>query len=368
MKRNVEIIFYAPLGKGICQEKIGGAEAGCLKTIGIYKKAGFIVYNVEKAVFKGNLISYFFSIMYTYLKLVFFCLIHPKAIVHIVGFYDKVIRIEWLLMKTARFLHHKVVYEMRNGGLVRIYKQSNASYQRFQRDLWEQSDGLLCQGEEFVSFIKKVSNVSAFYYPNYIQDNFLYPYKLDRKFDKELNLVFFGRLVPSKNINIIIESAAIVKKIYPQTKLHLIGGISEEYLQEMKMLISKCALGDNSVFFYGRKNFEFIVDILHRSHFFLFPSSERNEGHSNSLTEAMGCGVVPIVSKAGFNESICGDPALVVDKINAKLFADVILNILGNHLWELKSQQQYNRIMSNFTESIVGKRLITYIKSINNKY
>lgn len=46
----MEVIFYAPLGRGIEKYKVGGAEMGCRRTLGIYEDAGFKVYCVEKAV------------------------------------------------------------------------------------------------------------------------------------------------------------------------------------------------------------------------------------------------------------------------------------------------------------------------------
>ena len=49
------IIFYAPLGKDTPPDKIGGAEAGCLKTKSIYERAGIEVIVINKpALSKGK--------------------------------------------------------------------------------------------------------------------------------------------------------------------------------------------------------------------------------------------------------------------------------------------------------------------------
>lgn len=45
------------------------------------------------------------------------------------------------------------------------------------------------------------------------------------------------------------------------------------------------------------------------------------EGHSNSLTEAMTFGVVPVVSTAGFNASIVSNEELVVSDINPERYS-----------------------------------------------
>ena len=41
-----------------------------------------------------------------------------------------------------------------------------------------------------------------------------------------------------------------------------------------------------------------LPSLLLDKHFFIFPSEERREGHSNALTETMCYGIIPIASKA----------------------------------------------------------------------
>ena len=43
-----QIIFYAPLGYNTPPERIGGAEAGCLRTLEIYENAGYKVNIIQK--------------------------------------------------------------------------------------------------------------------------------------------------------------------------------------------------------------------------------------------------------------------------------------------------------------------------------
>ena len=81
-------------------------------------------------------------------------------------------------------------------------------------------------------------------------------------------------------------------------------------------------------------------------------------------TEAMGCGVVPVVSTAGFNRSICGDDSLVVESLDPMAYANIILNIVDNGKWEEHSRRAYDRVIDNYTAGIVSKKLIGYLKSL----
>ena len=64
----------------------------------------------------------------------------------------------------------------------------------------------------------------------------------------------------------------------------------------------------------------------------------------------MAFGVVPIVSSAGFNQSICGDDRLVVSEFSEMGFANKIMEIESSDKWDYFSHFVYNRVIANFTE------------------
>lgn len=358
----LQIIFYAPFGKNTPANKIGGAEAGCLKTLDIYRNADIEVHCIDKPARNGSNARYMLDLIGAGAKLCGNMIAHPRAIVHIVGFYDKIIDIELMLMRLTRLFGRKSVYEIRNGGMVDIYNKRDQAYRDKQERIFRLATGILCQGEIFVDFIKNKFGLPSFYYPNYILDSFVKPRQ--QRTTNSLNLIFFGRLVPTKNIDVIIKATHIVWQKHPETKLYLIGGISKEYEEDIFSLIKSIGLPPEVVTLYHRKNFDFIAERLQQSHYFIFPSSEPCEGHSNSLTEAMGCGVVPIVSTAGFNRSICGDNSLVVESLNPDDYAKKILTIHDNQFWEQYSKQVYDRVSSLYTQSNVGKKLVNYLRSL----
>ena len=246
-----------------------------------------------------------------------------------------------------------------------IYSFNNGSrnYKRILTYLLTKPDLELCQGLEYVRFINKSFKRDACYYPNYIMDKFITPNNLDR--GKIIRLIYFGRVVPEKNVDVVIKTAALLKRSGLNVRLDIIGGYTEEYKKLLENVAESNNFSDSTIFF-GRKPFAFIAEVLRKSHYYIFPSSEINEGHSNSLTEAMGCGVVPIASTAGFNRSVCGNTDLIVPDIDPVKYAKVISTIETTNRWKEYSMFCYNRVESNYTQSIVKHQLISSIIPLFN--
>ncbi len=361
MEKNRSIIFYAPFGHNIPTECIGGAEVGCLKTLEIYHKAGFEVQEIDKPARVEGRVKYLLKMAIVPFKLSVKLCKHRHAPLHIVGFYNKIAKYEYLLVLIGKLFNHKVIYELRNGSMIISYNECNNCYKKTLEKLLTKPDVVLCQGYEYVSFIKEKFGIERSYYPNYIMDEYIKPNE-PRNSDK-IKLIYFGRVTKSKNVDITINVLSHLRKNGINAELDIVGKCDAEYQQYLNSIIQSQNL-DNSVHMHGRKDFSEIAKLLCSAHYFLFPSEEKQEGHSNSLTEAMGCGVVPIVSRAGFNASICGDESLIVDQIDAKAYADKIIEIEKNNLRQYYSDKVYNRILANFTQSKVAKSLINTIEKI----
>jgi glycosyltransferase involved in cell wall biosynthesis len=361
MKQNRTIIFYAPFGRNIPTECIGGAEVGCLKTLEIYHNAGIEVQQLDKPARVEGRLKYLLKMAIVPFKLIFTLCKHRHAPLHIVGFYNKIARYEYLLLSIGKFLNHKVIYEVRNGSMILSYNEGDASYKKTLEKLLTESDIVLCQGYEYVNFIREKFGIERSYYPNYIMDEYIKPNE-PRCSDK-IKLIYFGRVSKSKNVDVTIRVLAYLRDNGFDAELDIVGKCDAEYQQYLNSIVESLNLHD-SVRMHGRKDFSEIAKLLRSAHYFLFPSEEKQEGHSNSLTEAMGCGVVPIVSRAGFNASICGDNSLIVDEIDPKAYGDKIMEIEKNNLHRFYSDKVYNRVLANFTQSNVAKSLINTVEKI----
>ncbi len=182
-----------------------------------------------------------------------------------------------------------------------------------------------------------------------------------------INLIYFGRITESKNVDVVIKVLSILIQAGYHAKLDLIGGCSQDYKRFLIKCEEKESIPVGKVCFHGKHDFDYISKLLTAAHYFVFPSTERKEGHSNSLTEAMAFGVVPIVSRAGFNESICGDNRLVVGEFTPQGFADRIIEIETMGEWDKWSHYVYKRVVDNYTEKQALMNLKQVVTALEEK-
>ncbi|MGV3600066.1 MAG: glycosyltransferase family 4 protein [Dyadobacter fermentans] len=360
--QNRTVLFYAPVGNLTKGFKNGGAEAGCRKTIEVLRKEGYNIVLLEKPTrssdSKMDGFKFIFTLASVYFRAIKLLSAHRDGVFHVAGFYLNQVYFEWLLIQTARIMKVKSIYEIRNGGMIEAYNQGSGTYQWFMKGILTGASTVLCQGYEYVLFLKSAFGKKGVYYPNYIMDDFVQDNSDDRQADPVLRVVYFGRVVPDKNVEFII---AVCKQLASRNldfSMDIIGGYEQAYHDFLQQQIKTHGLDPQRFVFHGRRDFHEIVPHLRKSHFFIFPSKEKREGHSNSLTEAMGCGVVPIVSTAGFNESIAGNRDFVVNDFDEALYAEKILKIWNTGNWKTRSDEVHRRVVDNYTESVVKTSLL----------
>lgn len=354
------IVFFAPLKNKIPSDKIGGAEMGCLKTLEIYEQNGIDVKLLSKPSKTAGLLSYVIGMLFVPVKLFFMLLKNDVTFVHIVGFYRNVVYLEWILMQLTHLRKKKVVYEIRNGSMVESFQKGSFIYKKVLKDLLLKPEIVLCQGMEYVDFIKEKWDIQRTYYPNFLQSEFLPSEYRQRAEGDTVRVVYFGRVTKSKNVLLMIDVLHILLGNNINAELIIIGASNEEYQNQINRKISETQL-TSFVNVVGRKNIKEIVEYLKTSHYFLFPTNEPQEGHSNSLTEAMGLGVVPVVSNKGFNASICGKKELVIEGFNPQSYAEKIIEIEKANLWQTYSKYVQDRVKSNYTQQIVSTQLMNAI-------
>ena len=155
------------------------------------------------------------------------------------------------------------------------------------------------------------------YLPNAVDINYFHPaaeeikFSLRRQFNLPLHcsvICYVGRLSYLKGVDILLNSwAKLPDEIRCHTILALVGDGEER--PALEELISRLSLKD-SVVLYGMQ--ENVRDYYWASDIFILPS--RQEGLSNSMIEAMSCGL-PVVSSA-----TGGALDIVVDGQNGWLF------------------------------------------------
>ena len=145
------------------------------------------------------------------------------------------------------------------------------------------ADGFVFQTEEQKSFYSFLPNVKKVIIPNPLEDIKTQPYNGERR--KEI--INFCRLVPVKNIPLLVEAFAKLSKEYPDYNLVVYGeGCHKETIEKC---ISKFGVEDKVFIKPFAKN---VLDLVRDSA--MFVTSSDREGISNSMLEAMAIGLPTI--------------------------------------------------------------------------
>lgn len=110
--------------------------------------------------------------------------------------------------------------------------------------------------------------------------------------DNQYNdVIFAGRLIPEKHVDLIINAISKVKKVHPHVKCKIIGnGPSENYL---KQLTSSLDLEKNIIFENFYNDQEKLYSVIKSSSALILPS--KREGFGIIVIEANACGV-PVIT------------------------------------------------------------------------
>ncbi len=123
-----------------------------------------------------------------------------------------------------------------------------------------------------------------------VDDAVFYPnHKID--INGEFELICTRDFVPNSNHENLLNALALVRQARPQTKLLLLG---DGFLrQEIEHKAHRLGLANN-VKFFGKVSQDKVSQYLNQSKVYI--SLTHSDGTSQSLLEAMACGLVPIVS------------------------------------------------------------------------
>mgnify|MGYP000155135790 CR=1 FL=1 len=80
---------------------LGGGEKGCRRTREILCNAGYNVITVDKATMSHGAVSYVKSAIFAILKMKKQLHENPNAILYVVGFYEKNLPLEWILINAG---------------------------------------------------------------------------------------------------------------------------------------------------------------------------------------------------------------------------------------------------------------------------
>lgn len=270
---------------------------------------------------------------------------------------------EIVLTLTAKLLGYKCMSYLQGGLMMDWYPQaSSLSRYLYEKNLNIQSavlfEGLdaLKQAESFTI------NTQLIYFPSYVFDDRI-PDGAPVKPKCEINFCYFGRVCKVKNVLISLEIYNRFCSLHRglKTSFTIVGsGEDRRYQQSVKEAIKTSPFSE-TIKWYGNSPYEFLVEMMQDKHFYLFPTIEKAEGHSNALNEAMSQGVIPIASDYHFNKSIIGEDILVVKGYNPDDYVKAINNVVDNVDMVALSRKLHARVRDNYTYSKVNRMVCEQI-------
>lgn len=304
-----------------------------------------------------NLQFAFLSIVdpiYFFLRLLFCS--RRDAIVIYQGYLGKVLLpLEYITSFVIHCLRYKNIFYLKGGGTKEMYEQCNCFEKFYERRLLENYSLIMCEGLENIIFVNSIVKTKTEYLPNFTEDGFA-PSTIPYKPNDRWNILYFGRVGPTKNVLLGLNVFDRLCQQFDNIYYTIVGGGPDDYCQQVEARIAESP-NREKIKRIGRSSHDELKQMMADQHFFLFPSTEPREGHSNALNEAMSFGLVPIVSKNNFLPSIVDNDRLVVQELTTEAFVSVIFEVINSGDYNMLSQTMFERVQQNFTQAVVEKKL-----------
>lgn len=254
---------------------------------------------------------------------------------------------EYILCQLARRRGARLVVDLRAGAIAEDVASPSRLRRAALKRILAAADLVCVEGETYLE-LDDVRGRNALYLPNYVDAGTVG--QSPAMPSTRINLVFLGRIVPEKGIEVAIDCVRALQAHGRQVQLKVIGRGDGAYLDRLQV-----DTADLPVSWLGAVPHAEVPAQLQDSHFFVFPTRHRGEGHSNALTEAMSQGLVPMAADNGFNRQVIADAGVVLDMTaTGEDYAAAIETVLAGGDWRGMSEAARRRILEQFT----GERLV----------
>ncbi len=228
----------------------------------------------------------------------------------------------------------------------RFYFLDQIFLKRLSKKIWREAKYVVANSEGLKELAKETNSeqkISVVYNGIDIYD-FIEKKQIRKKEGEELILVSTGRLIERKGYNYLIEAISGIKDV----ELWLIGSGDGE-----KSLSEKAEKLNANVKFFGKRHHNEIGDFLRKSDIFVLPSL--NEGMSNSILEAMACGLPIITTDTGGSKELIQGNGFIVKKKNSKDLKKYILKYLEDRDLIIKHGENSRKVAEKMGWDNVAK-------------
>lgn len=145
-----------------------------------------------------------------------------------------------------------------------------------------------------------------------------------------LRCIFFSQISREKGADIVLETAALLRKVLPGLNIDFYGHIIDQYKCDFEKIITTIDTVEYKGVF--KADGENIYQKLNEYDLLLLPTRWKHEGVPGVLVEAKISALPAIVSDIRFNAEIVEDgvSGVVIDKNDAESLAQAILRLAGD--------------------------------------
>ena len=236
----------------------------------------------------------------------------------------------------------------------RFEKLDKLVFQRVSRTVWKRASYVVANSAGLRDLaLASAPKQPIEVIPNGVDTDFFSPPPKKRR-NTALTLVSTGRLIERKGYGYLIEALRGMKRVH----LQLVG---DGNLNES--LIAAAADAGVSVDFMGAKSRAEVVSILQDADLFVLPSL--NEGMSNSLLEAMACGLPAVVTDVGGSAELVADAVngAVVPKADAAALRRAIDVYLANPKLAVLHGNASRRTALTMSTSANAEKYVTFYRN-----
>ncbi len=193
------------------------------------------------------------------------------------------------------------------------------------KSIWKKAEMIIACSEGLKNrALKFLPSVTIDVIPNGVELDKFFPVEAKQNSD-ELKLITAGRLSPTKRMDILIEAVRIVQKKGLKVRLTIAGGGAGE--QSLKQMVSEKKL-DSCIEILGRVELEKMPDLYRGSDIYI--SASMLEGMSNSMLEALACGLPIIATRCEGLDELIDNNGIVVENATSEEISNAIIKLNGD--------------------------------------
>ncbi|OGF68283.1 MAG: hypothetical protein A2Y62_02935 [Candidatus Fischerbacteria bacterium RBG_13_37_8] len=263
----------------------------------------------------------------------------------------------------SRLFLRNTLLHLRGSNFKNLQCSSSCLMQIYTSKIIRSTQGIIVLGKKLrYIFANYFSDDQIFIVPNGAN----YAFKPRKVRNSKLNLIYLGNLQPSKGIEDVIKSIAVLKLYYGNMNFEL--NVAGSWLDKVTKdkCIKLCIEKELPVIFHQQVIGYEKIAFLTSADIFIFPPREP-EGHPWVIIEAMAAGL-PIIStdQGAITESVIdGINGFIVAKKNPEQIAEKIRFLVENPELRITMGKESRRLYEeNFTEEKMVENLIHAFDSV----